>query len=307
MFDELIDEFILVPRLREYLMKEPINVSKVANIIYYARAPLQRKRDALLKLENMDIPKDRNSVRDFWKNYRKSVEEAFSLMDSKDAVFVVYEYSLYEHDIDSEEWMHGIFSSYNAALRFVSKDYDSKKDEEDLMHWYVINLWMKEDDESYKDVCDYYIIDNKLCYAEFDFGSEFHESCVNGELNIPVHYKPGDILMADNYPFGPNEKFVMLEIGDNQDCCCLQALSRKQDGTWSVGAVKHGMMGDTIYPRISALYTADTYIPNLSDPEDAILAKVSELVAGDEKKGSELWDRFNASDISSDEKMWKIL
>lgn len=99
----------------------------------------------------------------------------------------------------------------------------------------------------------------------------------------------------------------MLEIGDNQDCCCLQALSRKQDGTWKVGAVKHGMMGDTMYPRISVLYTADTYIPDLSDPEDAILAKVSELVAGDEKKGSELWDRFNASDISNDEKMWKIL
>lgn len=150
------------------------------------------------------------------------------------------------HDIDSEEWMHGIFSSYNAALRFASKDYDSKKDETDFTHWYVIHLWRKENDESYKDVCDYYIIDNELCYAEFDFGSEFHESGVNGELNIPVHYKPGDILISDNYPFGPKEKFVMLEIGDNQDCCCLQALSRKQDGTWKVGAVKHGMMGDTI-------------------------------------------------------------
>ena len=307
MFDEFLDEFISVPRLREYLKKEPINVSKVADIIYYARTPLQRKRDALLKLENMNIPKGRNSDWDFWKNYRKSVDEAFSLMDSRDAVFVVYEYSLYEHDIDSEEWMHGIFSSYNAALRFASKDYDSKKDEEDLMHWYVINLWMKEDDESYKDVCDYYIIDNELCYAEFDFGSEFHESGVNGELNIPVHYMPGDILISDNYPFGPKEKFVMLEVGDNQDCCCLQALSRKQDGTWKVGAVKHGMMGDTIYPRISDLYTADTYIPDLSITEDVILEKISEIVAGDEKKGCDLRNKLNDSDISSDEKISGIL
>lgn len=307
MFDVFIDEFIPVPRLREYLKEAPINVSKVADIIYYSRAPLQRKRDALLKLENMNIAKDRNSVWDFWKNYRKTIEEAFSLIDSGDAVFVLYEYSLYEHDIDSEEWMHGMFSSYDAALRFASKDYDSKKDETGFTHWYVIHLWQKENDESYKDVCDYYIIDNELCYAEFDVGSEFHESGVDGELNIPVHYKPGDILMADNYPFGPSEKFVMLEIGDNKDCCCLQALSRKQDGTWKVGVVKHGMMGDMIYPRISALYTADTYIPDLSDPEDAILAKVSELVAGDEKRGSELWNRFIVSDISSDEKMWNIL
>lgn len=192
-------------------------------------------------------------------------------------------------------------------LRFASKDYDSKKDETGFIHWYVINLWQKENNESYKDVCNYYIIDNELCYAELDVCSEYYKSGVNGELNISVHYKPGDILQADNYPFGPKEKFVMLMIGDNQDCCCLQALSRKQDGTWTVGAVKHGMMGDTIYPRNSVLYTADTYLPDLSVPEDAILAKVSELVAGDEKKGSELWDRFIASDISSDEKMWKIL
>ena len=143
MFEEFIDEFISVPKLKEYLKKEPINVSEVADIIYYASAPVHRKREALAQLENMDIPKERNSICDFWKKYRKSVEEAFSLMDSKDAVFVVYEYTLYEHDIDSEEWLHGIFSSYNAALRFVSKDYDSKKDETDFTHWYVIHLWRR--------------------------------------------------------------------------------------------------------------------------------------------------------------------
>ena len=77
MFDEFIDEYIPNLRLREYIKKEPINVSEVADIIYYARAPLQRKRESLLKLENMDIPEDRNSIWDFWKSYRKAAEEAF--------------------------------------------------------------------------------------------------------------------------------------------------------------------------------------------------------------------------------------
>ena len=97
-------------------------------------------------------------------------------------------------------------------LRFVSNDYDSKKDETDFTHWYVIHLWRKENDESYKDVWEYYIIDNELCYVKYDFGSEYFESGVNRELNIPVHYKPGDILMADAYPFGPKEKFIMLML-----------------------------------------------------------------------------------------------
>ena len=163
MFNEFIDEFISVPGLREYLKKEPINDGEVADIIYYARASLQRKREALLKLENMEIPEERKGGQNFWLKNRESIEAAFSLMDSKDAVFTVYEYSLYGDDIDSEEWMHGIFSSYNAALRFARKDYESKKGEKNMMHWYVINLWAKENEESYKNVCDYYIIDNELC------------------------------------------------------------------------------------------------------------------------------------------------
>lgn len=307
MFDNLLDEFIPVKGLREYLKNEPICDSNMADIIFYAKAPLERKREALYELENMEMSENTKRLREYWLKYRESIDESFLLLDSEDAIFVVYEYSIYEDSTDSDEWMRGIFSSYDAALRFAGKDWESKKDDESMIHWYVIDLWMKGDDDSYKDTCNYYIIDNELCYSEFNFNCDFYESCTDGELRIPVHYKPGDILAADIYPFGRKVKFVMLRIGDNQDCCCLQALSRKQDGTWSVGAVKHGMIGDMKYPRVSALYTADIYHPDVSDPEDAILAKVSELVAGDEKKGSELWDRFNDSDISSDEKIWKIL
>ena len=307
MFYKFIDEFIPVPSLREYLKNEPISDSEVADIIFYAKAPLQRKREALFELEKMEISGNGKVLREYWLKYRGSIDEAFLLMNSENVVFVVYEYSLHEHDGESDEWMHGIFSSYDVAMRFIRKDSEFKKAEKNLNHWYVINLWMKEDEGYYKDTCDYYIIDDELCYAEFDVSSDYYESCVDGELSIPVHYKPGDILIADNYPFEHKQKFVMLEIGDNRDCCCLQALIRRQDGSWKVGAVKHGMMDDTIYPRISVLYTADTYIPDLSITEDAILEKISEIVSGDEKKGCDLWNKLNDSDISSDEKILDIL
>ena len=55
MFNNYIDEFIQVPGLREYLKNEPISDSEVADIIFYAKAPLQRKREALFELENMEI------------------------------------------------------------------------------------------------------------------------------------------------------------------------------------------------------------------------------------------------------------
>lgn len=48
--------------------------------------------------------------------------------------------------------MHGIFSSYDVAMRFIRKDSEFKKAEKNLNHWYVINLWIKEDDGYYKDM-----------------------------------------------------------------------------------------------------------------------------------------------------------
>jgi hypothetical protein len=86
-------------------------------------------------------------------------------------------------------------------------------------------------------------------------------------------------------------------------------LSRNKDEKWNVGAVKHGAIGDIGYPRISVLYTADTYHPDLSDPEDAVLARVSELIAGDKVKGTALWWELTPviDGGISDENMWKIL
>ena len=293
--------------LREYLKKEPIDDSYMADIIFYTIAPVERKRDALYELENMELPDDRKTFREFWLKYRPSIEAALNLRESKAAVFIVYEQTIYGNNVDSDEWMHGIFSSYEAAKNFVLKDTGEKKNEEDQMSWYEINLWVKGENDSYVDTCTYYYIDGELCYTEFELENDFHESCTDGELRIPVSYKPGDILIADRYPFGRKEKFVMLQIGDNHDCCCLQALCKQADGTWDIGAVKHGMIGSISYPMVSVLYTAEKYEPDLSDSEDAILAKASELVAEDEKRGTIIWDKIWCGNTSNDEEMMAAL
>lgn len=307
MFDKYLDEFMPSLELREYLKKIDVMDSQIANIIYYAMAPLEAKRDALSQIEKMDISKERKEVYGFWHNYRRTIEEVLSLRNVEDAIFIVYVYSIYGDSNESDEWMQGVYSSYKAAYDFVMNDAESKKDEKDQMSWYVINLRMKGESDAYIETCDYYIIEGKLCYCEFEISNDFHESCTDGELSIPVSYKPGDILIADEYPFGQKVKFVMLQIGDNMDCCCLQALSKRENGSWDIGAVKHGMIGSIDYPRVSSLYTAKKYIPDLSLPGDVILAKASELVAGEERKGSILWDKIYMSDTDNDEKMWKLL
>lgn len=305
MFETLLDEFVPAEDLREYLKKEVISDSYMADIIFYSPVPVEKKRKALLELEQMDFPEDRKLFREYWIKYRPSIEEALKLRRTKDAIFIVYEQTIYGDDVDSDEWMHGIFSSYAAAEACIKKDIEEKKDEEDQMSWYEINLWAKGDSDSYVNTCTYYYIDGELVYTEVELGNDFHERCTDGELRIPVSYKSGDILIADRYPFGRKEKFVVLQIGDNRDCCCLQALCKKADGTWEVGAVKHGMIGSIGYPRVSVLYTAKKYEPDLSDSEDTILAKVSEMVAGDEKRGTVIWDEMCCG--KNDEELMTIL
>lgn len=46
-FDKFIEEFIPAMDLANYLKKKHIKDSDVAQIISYAKAPLERKRDAL--------------------------------------------------------------------------------------------------------------------------------------------------------------------------------------------------------------------------------------------------------------------
>lgn len=157
MFDKYLDEFMPSLELRTYLKKADITDRQIANIIYYAIAPVEAKRDALCQIEKMDIPEERKELGAFWLNYRRSIEEALSLRNAKDAIYIVYKNSIYGDNNESDECMYGVYSSYKAAYEFIMKYAESKKEEEQ-MSWYVINLQMKGESDAYIDTCDYYII-----------------------------------------------------------------------------------------------------------------------------------------------------
>ena len=77
------------------------------------------------------------------------------------------------------------------------------------------------------------------------------------------------------------------------DCCCLQALSKGDDGLWYTGAVKHNSIGYRgVFPCISPLYTATTLLRPV-DENDRMLFKVQEFIGDDPRKGSRLWNTIN--------------
>lgn len=126
------------------------------------------------------------------------------------------------------------------------------------------------------------------------------DSFFDPDINIPVPYKAGDIITIDGYPFSKPKTVLVLKVGDNEDCCCLQALYM-QDGCYGVGAVKHGMVGlSENYPRISPLYGV-TISYDESASELQLIKRTQKYIEQDEARGNKLWEILWLKAISGDE------
>ena len=113
---------------------------------------------------------------------------------------------------------------------------------------------------------------------------------MNSDLNLPIPFRAGDIVTVDCRPFAPVSHAVILEVGDNFDCCCVQALYRRRNGTWDTGAVKHGyILPGRELPQLSPLYRLATFHGQLPK-EERLMEQVSRYVNGEEARGSALWN-----------------
>lgn len=107
------------------------------------------------------------------------------------------------------------------------------------MVWFDVEKWMP--DGTGKLICsyDYTILNRKICYSDCHISSAWTSidfGLFNDLRNIPIPFHAGDIVTLDCRPFAPVSHVIILEIGDNRDCCCLQALYREENGTWDTGA-----------------------------------------------------------------------
>ena len=129
------------------------------------------------------------------------------------------------------------------------------------------------------------------------------------DLDLPIPFKPGDIVTLNSLPFRPVKQAVLLEV-DNRDCCGVQILyPRKNKITgntvWETGALKHGDGWEGYFPMLSSLYRLSKYEGELSD-EECILKDVQKLIYQNEENGRKLWEFFYKS-APDDEELIKYL
>ena len=78
------------------------------------------------------------------------------------------------------------------------------------------------------------VLGTEVCYFSSS-RREYPDFSIYNDVNLPVPFHAGDIVTIDCRPFAPVSHAVILEVGDNCDCCCLQALYYAGNGTWDMG------------------------------------------------------------------------
>lgn len=263
---------------------------------------------------------------------RQTVEASFSyqakqiklaleeLETGAEAVFLLIE-AWHDEELDDRKISAGTpFFNADDALEYIRYDMDSAGDDYSNLCWYELQKWKPSTDPvsgkaSYVHSYTYYFLKDRACFFEkleetrepYLFLPESRRYSEDGQhLNLPVPFCTGDIVRVDCRPFQPDRPAVLLEVGDNTDCCCVQALCRGQNGTWTLGALKHGNLFSNATCFLSPLYRLEV-CPKPLPESDCLLQNIQDFIAGDEKRGRLLWERLRRLDTRTDSEIRLVL
>lgn len=283
MYGEYLDEFMPSRMMRDYLKGVELKPWQIADLVYFSPKAITAKRTAFQKLQEQAEESGNDELMEECERYLWNLDEALRQIEPE-GVFLV---SLECFDEDAGECQtdsEAICGSIADVMEHEKNGLPAWYYENDAIHWLNAEKWNRDGGGRYYAACEYVIAGGEILYAELNdslYKNDKVEGYGGGEnLNLPVPFKAGDLLEFDGFPFGPKTHALIAGIGDNRDCCCVQALSRNGEGRWSLGAVKHGMIGHSYFPKVSPLYSVRVFDGILPE-EDRLLLKAKEYIDAD--------------------------
>lgn len=297
-FEEILGLLSGSPELHAYLLARPeqLQTTDYADIITGAPIALTEKGRLLERLsEHMTHSEDAGLIRD----YSACLNTALQALESKDAAF------------SAELWKDGeqldgpyIAFSMEEARRAIAqyrKYWEENADDEIATYWRIEQYRQGGASDrngfarpEYTFAADpngevqYFMHDpqkRRGVWAEGAFGGD------SVHLNLPVPYRPGDILEVGCAPYVSEPHYCILtEVGD--DCCGVQCLYPGENGRIEFGALKHGHYFSGCFDRrqyLSPLYGAKIYTGELSG-EYKFMKPLSEKLHKDPAFGKVLWE-----------------
>ncbi len=277
----------------DYLQTAELSVRNAVEIVLYAPVSIYIKLDELKKIYESMVETAEEHEKEYCLNGIKNIEIAIRLL-AEDGVFSMEE-SCYEGDFNTEREFIGIYASWKDVAEYVKDELEQWEPDPEERFWYHAIKWVKNKAGKYIAACEYVLVKDEILFSELQEEMEFTDiqdivyyAPHAVDLNLPVPFKAGDILEFDGYPFGPKFRAIITEVGDNRDCCCVQALAMNKNGKWSFGAVKHGL-SNRYWPMESLLYAVKPFTGELSDKEKLLL-EVQQAIDGSEERGRKLWN-----------------
>ena len=260
-YTELLDEFMPSREMAEFLKKPGISISNIADIIYSSPCPLDKKLTGLKKLSIILEESLETILKAKCDELIGNIESALALIDSE-GVFTIESAKFVAENGENSNSFEGVYATWNHVLEYVGEDLKNNEINDDRLYWHEVTKWINNGNGRYIEGCSYILVRGKLWFICSDNNDErygYNHFYTDVNLNLPVPFKAGDIVECDGYPFTPKAKLLILDVGDNLDCCCLRAIHLGESGRWDVGAVKHGIIGYDQYPQLSPLYTLRTF------------------------------------------------
>ena len=283
---QILKTFLSSEELADSLADADLSARDLDDIIAGAPAPLSVKARYARGEDKLQIERALNEL-----TLRPG--EVFSLTDA-----------WYDEDIkDAKTAAGGLFLSFGNVSAAIRKEQAEEGADGDACQWYTLQKWVPDGGGNLINTFVYTLFGDKPVFFRKRCGERAGVTvfdtrfggCVP-ELNLPVPFAVGELLRVDCRPFFPPLPALLLEKGDNRDCCCLQVLYRDTDGEWRTAALKHGLRLRTLSgepyvaaDRLSPLYRLTTWtgeLPNGCAP----LTEAQKYLNGEEAKGRRLWE-----------------
>lgn len=297
-FAELFEE----SEMQEYMNEkfDELSACNIAWAVYGSRENLQKKFEIFEELKTL-YPEEEE-----YQKYTELLRWAMNHMKAQPGdVFTVTEIILAPKLCHVITEFHQVFSDFEEAVDYIKNESmnrfdtfaDDKRQPEELQEeledmLFCIGKWSKNSSGKFEwSICFDVMGTGKVIY----FWGKERETWWDLIPNLPIPFKPGDIVTLDCRPYLPKRLAVVLEIGNNRNFNSRQCLYINSDDRINTGKLlKKDIFKDlnrflnySFVP--SPLFRIERFQGEIEE-KDKILKVVSDYINGDEKSGRELWE-----------------
>lgn len=278
MLENIINELFESADMRSYLCEHISELNKYQIIDMIVEAPsvsLQRKAELFETLaENEDLeaeiavePPNIELIREFsYSSYADRIRNALNELKSTAAsdIFLLNTYEWSEKDFVLSETVP--FASYEKTAEYLNEQYC-----DDKRIYHILEKRHTDKNMNMKNTYWYIIANGQVIYfCNTENRLDVYPEC---RLNLPVPFKSGDIITVQDLPFAEKQQALILDVGDNVDCCCVQILYVSDDGQIKINALKHGhILNTNSSPTTSPLYSAEILKESSGDINQVLLS-----------------------------------